>query len=151
MNNDLITKENTPDFLNDYFVNNAQITCGILNLDDHAYTVLYSDVNNKFAFIPPTTEEMYGYMEGMDLTSSSCIPGVNIKMCKASLEAVPDRFRHLFASSLYLRKFPNAWTCAHVTLLQKCGDKSNPGNLRPISQISIFAKILKKKLFIGNY
>ena len=80
----------------------------------------------------------------MDMNSSSCISGVNSEMCKASFDSIPAKFRHLFASSLFLGQFPSQWTCAYVTLIPKSGNKSNPENWRPISQTNIFAKILYK-------
>ena len=36
------------------------------------------------------------------------------------------------------------WTSAYFTLIPKSGDKSNPGNWRPILQTNIFAKIWEK-------
>ena len=89
---------------------------------------------------------MYIYMTGMDMNTSTCIPrpGINMKMCKAAMDAVPNRFRHLFANSLFLGKFPTQWTNAYVTLLPKTGNKNMPGNWRPISQTIIFAKIIEK-------
>ena len=125
-------------------IETAQRTSGILNLNDYDYNVLYNDVHNVFDFTPTTIEEMYGYMEAMDLSSSSCIQGVNMKICKASLDSIPSKFRHLFATSLVSGKFPNEWTCAYVTLIPKSGDKTSPGNWRPMSQTNIFANILEK-------
>ena len=75
----------------------------------------------------------------MDISSSSCIPGINV--CKISFDSIPDKFRHLLATSLYTSKFPVMWTCAYVTLLPKTSD---PGNWRPISQTNIFANILEE-------
>ena len=68
----------------------------------------------------------------MDVKSSSCITGVNAKICKATVDSIPNQFRHLFASSLFMSKFPLEWPCAYVTLLPKTGDKSNLGNWRTI-------------------
>ena len=52
------------------------------------------NVNNVFDFIPPTMEEMYGYMAGMDMSSSSCIDEINMKICKNVLDAIPSNLRH---------------------------------------------------------
>ena len=87
---------------------------------------------------------MYIYMQNLDLSTSSCIPGINIRMCKSALDAIPSKFRHLFATSLFSAKFPTAWTCAYVILIPKSGEKRNVGNWRPISQTNIFAKFWKK-------
>ena len=67
-----------------------------------------------------------------------------MKICKTALDAVPNKLRHLFVTSLFSGEFPTQWTCAYDTLLPKPGIKTNSGNWRPISQTNIFAKILEK-------
>ena len=108
------------------------------------YVNCYHDVGTKFDFEPPTLEDVYGFMLEIDVNSSSCVKDVNSKMCKLLMDKIPDKFHHLFANSLFMGKFPTAWTCAQVTLIPKDGNKDNPGNWRPISQTVIFAKILEK-------
>ena len=83
-----------------------------------------------FDFIPPELDEMYIYMESMDVNSASCITGINAKICKSASDSIPSKFRHLFATSLNFSKFPAVWARAHVTLLPKSGDKKDPGNWR---------------------
>ena len=51
----------TPDFLNEYFVNVAERTSGILNVNDYDYPMLYEGVHNIFDFTPPVIEDMYAY------------------------------------------------------------------------------------------
>ena len=108
------------------------------------YVNCYHDVNTQCDFEPPALEDLYGYMTDIDVSSSSCIKGVNSKVCKIMLDTIPEKFRHLFANSLFHGKFPNAWTCAIVTLIPKDGDKNRAVNWRPISQTIFFAKILEK-------
>ena len=132
LTNLVIHKDDTPDFLNEYFVNISTRICGNFVPDLSDYNNLYPDIETVFEFIPPVAEEIYGYMESMDVNSSSCIDGINMKMCKGAMDAVPSKFRHLL------------WSCSYVTLIPKTGDKSQPCNWRPISQTNIFAKVLEK-------
>ena len=104
---------------------------------------LYDDVKSTFDFLPPTLPEIYCYMIEIDTSMSSCIPGINAKICKTLLDKIPSKFVHLFANSLFSAKFPTAWTNLYVTLLPKDGDKNEPGNWRPISQTILYAKILE--------
>ena len=79
----------------------------------------------------------------MDMNTSSCIDGINMKICKILVENFPDKWSKLFSNSLFRGIFPREWSCSRVTLLPKTGDLTNPGNLRPISQTCIFAKLLE--------
>ena len=136
-----VPPDKVPDFLNNYFVNIAEKTRLV---DDSDYETCYNDVNSNLDFIPPTLEDIYCYMMEIDVNTSSCIEGINTKICKILLDKIPSKFVHLFATSLYYSKFPMAWTCSYVTLIPKDGDKTLPGNWRPISQTIVFAKILEK-------
>ena len=80
----------------------------------------------------------------IDSDMSSCIDGLNMKMCKRLITAIPEKFCLIYANSMYYGIFPSDWAIATVTLLPKTGDKTNPGNWRPISNTNIFAKILEK-------
>ena len=139
-----VLKKDTPEFLNKYFVNIAERISGPRDPNQVPYVRVYEHINDVFDFLPPSLEDMYIYKEGIDLNSSSCIPGVNNMMCKTLLDCIPSKFRHMFATSLFLGKFPSVWSKAYVTLIPKDGDKNYAGNWRPISQTIIFAKILEK-------
>ena len=124
-NSDPIPKDNIPDFFSENFVNIAQKTYGDRDFR-YEHTKLYDDINAMFDFIAPALDEMYGCMEPMDVNSSSCITVVNAKVCKAAFGSLPDKFRHLFATSLNFSKFISVWICAY--LIPKNGDKTNPSN-----------------------
>ena len=139
-----IVKDETPDFLNHFFANIAERTRPRPNNHIERITDCYEDVHTEFNFVPPRVEDMYGYMMDIDINSSSCIQGMNSRLCKVMLDKIPDKFCYMFANSLYYSSFPSDWTKAMVTLIPKYGDKNDPGNWRPISQTVIFAKILEK-------
>ena len=140
-NGDQISKEETPDFLNEYFVIIARRTVGgesqIANRD-----ISYNNVHTIFYFTPPDLFDMYGSRSLMDISSYSCIPGINANVCKISFDSISDKFRHLFATSLYTSKFPVMWTCAYVTLLPKTSNTTNPGDrpLRPTYLLRFWKK-----------
>ena len=108
------------------------------------YVECYENVMSIFNFVPPVLEEIYGYMNDIDMNTSSCIPGINSRVCKIMLDKIPSKFCHIFANSLFGAKFPESWMSPMVTLLPKDGDKTLPGNWRLISQTILFAKILEK-------
>ena len=58
--------------------------------------------------------------------------------------SVPVVICNIMRKSLVLGKVPSEWTKGVINILPKGGDLTNPGNWRPITQISIFGKILEK-------
>ena len=51
---------------------------------------------------------------------------------------------HLCCTTMITGIIPTEWVMGHITLIPKDGDLTKPGNWRPISQTSIFAKLLEK-------
>ena len=55
-----------------------------------------------------------------------------------------ETFVSIFASSIETQIFPSTWSKGTVIVIPKSGDLSSPSNWRPITQTSIFAKIMEK-------
>ena len=89
-------------------------------------------------------DELMYITRDIDSDMSSCIKGLNMKMCKRLITAIPEKFLFMFANSMNYGIFPSDWAVSTVTLLPKTGNKTNPGNWRPISNTNIFAKVLEK-------
>lgn len=96
-------------------------------------------------FMTPTDEDEVGKLiadmkpdsaPGMD----QCTP----KLIKQMREVLLGPITHIFNLSLSSGTFPESWKTAIVTPILKSGDKSNPSNYRPISLLTIFAKLLEK-------
>ena len=94
-----IVKDETPDFLNHFFANIAERTRPRPNNHIERITDCYEDVYTEFNFVPPRVEDMYGYMMDIDVNSSSCIQGMNSRLCKVMLDKIPDK------QLLYVCKF----------------------------------------------
>ena len=139
-----IDKDTTPDFLNNFFANIAEATRGPdSDIDDITRTNVSQNMLPGFDFTPVTVDCFYRYVIDIDLDMSSCIEGINMKICKISMENIMEKWVILYNNSLSRGIFPSDWSCSIVSLLPKTGELSNPGNWRPISQTCIFAKILE--------
>ena len=130
-----------PQFLNEFFAGIAERTCDFTKI---IYPVLENDVEVRFDFRPPELDNLMYLIREIDVNTSSCVQGINMKMCKSIISIIPDKFLLLFANSMYYGVFPQEWAISSVSLLPKSGEKTNPGNWRPVSNTSVFAKILEK-------
>ena len=65
-------------------------------------------------------------------------------MLKERADILSEPIHQLFTKSLKSGKLPRLWKEANVTCIFKMGDKSNPGNYRPISLTSVLCKTLEK-------
>ena len=141
----LIEKKDIPDFLNKYFVEIATRTRGDdCNIDTIIPNDIYPNVLDGLDLEPVTDEAVSDCVNEIDVNMSSCVEGINMKLCKILIENFPGKFAKLFSNSLFLGIFPKDWARSVVTLLPKTGDMTNPGNWRPISQTCLFAKLLER-------
>lgn len=56
---------------------------------------------------------------------------------------IADPITYIFNLSIALNVVPVAWKKAYVTLLLKAGDPSDMNNYRPISNLTVLAKIME--------
>ena len=130
-----------PNFLNEYFANISDRVCDPML----SKPFVPSDIPpSSLFFVPPEQFEIMLHAEEIDVNSASGIDGINSSICKSIILHKPDKFRLLFANSLFTGYFPFSWTLSRVKLIPKSGDLTNPGNWRPISMTNIFSKILEK-------
>ena len=68
------------------------------------------------------------------------IPAKILKECAASIAPILSK---IYQKSLNSGHLPQAWLDANVTPIYKKGDRTNPGNYRPVSLTSIPCKLLE--------
>ena len=142
----LVDIGNEPDFLNKYFTNIVD------NLDISLSNDMCCDVYNidrRFCFSDdlPTIPEIINLINEIDVYKSSCVKDINTRFCKESMLAIPQVICSLLTKSLTSGVIPKAWVEGMITLIPKDCDLTQPGNWRPITQTSIFAKLLEKLVY----
>ena len=69
---------------------------------------------------------------------------VTIKLAKDAAKFIAYPIMCIFNSSIKNEIFPDVWKTASVTPIHKSGSKSDLNNYRPISVISVFARMLER-------
>jgi hypothetical protein len=72
------------------------------------------------------------------------IPESLVKQC---IQLIKGPLTHIYNVSLRPWVFPDEWTLAKVKPLYKKGDRYDIQNYRPLSIISVFAKLLERLMF----
>ena len=92
-------------------------------------------INTKY-FLNATGRLKHGKPSGPDK--------VTIKPAKDAAKCIAYPIMCIFNSSITNGIFPDVWKTANVTPIHKSGSKSDLNNYRPISVISVFARILAR-------
>ena len=147
------------EFLNNYFCNISQ-RLGFNSNDqvtysNNDYLNIYDNIDNIFDLSadPILVDELLSCSDDIDLSKNCCVPGLTSQICKDLITGIPDCFVSLFNLSINSQVFPEPWAKGTVILIPKSGDLTSPSNWRPITQTSIFAKIMEKLFYrrVFNY
>lgn len=89
-------------------------------------------------------EKVKKILQGLN-PSKSCGPDeCHPRFLKETATELSEPICNLFNQSLLNGELPNEWKEANVTCIFKKGDKSSPGNYRPVSLTSVLCKSLEK-------
>ena len=102
------------------------------------------DLKKELKDIHITEEIVLKKLKNLDPTKSPGPDGVHARLLKELSEELAEPLSLIFTKQLEEGSLPKAWKEANVTpIYKKKGDKSNPGNYRPISLTSIVCKVME--------
>ena len=148
-----VSQNDIPDFLNQYFVNiSERLGIDTTNLCFPNINTLYH-VDQVLALEHdlPTSQEVQYYAKDIDIHKSSSVLNISTKYCIDAILGIPEILCCIFRTSILTGIFPSAWSMGSVILLPKTGDLTDPGNWRPITQTSVFAKLFEKIIYNRLY
>ena len=99
------------------------------------------------AYLLCSEDEVYELLCTVDTTKSSGNDDISTRMLKETAFSITPAVTQLFNISLQLGEIPDEWKIARVSPIPKSSDKSDksdPGNYRPISLLSVLSKLLEK-------
>lgn len=89
------------------------------------------------------SEQVKEKLEGLNPNKSAGPDKFHPRVLKELAHELAEPLCLIFRKSFAEGKLPADWKCAQVTPLFKKGDKSTPGNYRPVSLTSVVSKVLE--------
>lgn len=126
-----------------------QIPSNILNnLADSAKLCETSKTCKILNQLPPTNvNEIDAIINNLNSNTSAGIDGINAKSIKSLKHIITIELTNCINRCLEQGIFPTSLKIARVTPVFKAGNKSDPGNYRPISVLPIISKIFERVLY----
>ena len=106
---------------------------------------------NKFSFRPTTSSIVFTHLNRLSKTKSTGLDNISAKLIRECADIISGPLCDLFNKSLKSGIFPDDWKCARVIPLFKQGDSSDLNNYRPISVISVVAKVFERIVYDQLY
>ena len=85
-------------------------------------------------------------LKKLKISKSPGPDGIHPRIIKEAMEELIEPLVILFKCSLEQGELPEDWRMAYITAIYKKGDKSDPGNYRPVSLTSIVCKLFESLL-----
>ena len=131
----------SPNTLNDFF---TSVFKQAPSLNKNHLPTINTVFKNSFFLSPITTDELI--CTAMSLSNSISIgdDGIRPDIIKDNIALMAEQLKYIFNLSFSQGVFPEALKRAIIIPIHKGGDYSDPNNYRPISILSIFAKLIEK-------
>ena len=147
--------ENTSDVVdmfNDYFVklsenlvtDSPQFTNTLDVLSNYIKSKLPS--NEIFKIEDIDENNVFVMLHKLDTSKAAGIDSIGPKLLKLSAPIIYKPIASLINKSIANGKFPDDLKLAKITPIYKKGDKTNPGNYRPISILPTISKLFEKHI-----
>lgn len=94
-----------------------------------------------------SVQEVSKIIDNLDPNTSTGIDGISTKTLKCIKNLIICKLTDCMNQLLNEGQFPKSLKVAKVTPIHKTGDKSNPGNYRPVSVLPTLSKILEKIIY----
>ena len=134
----------TGDCFNDYFATIGSKLAENITENGTDPLRFVSPIKNDFCFKNINASELSDTLAQIKTKKSPGIDGISVKLLKAAGDIILDSLGSIFNLSLQTGIFPDDWKLAKLSPIFKDGVKTECGNYRPISVISIIAKLFEK-------
>ena len=132
------------DTFNTYFTEIGQDLADQIPQTNNSIDEFIEPVSHTFKFKNISIQEVRNVLEKLN-TSKSCGPGkIPASVLKDSSEITASYLTHIYNCSLSSANFPEEWKKPGVSPIFKSGNKEECENYRPISVLSVVAKIFEK-------
>lgn len=147
--------EDICDGLNDYFCSVGQKLLDLLETKGtEDYTKYCPLPQSKSMFCDPVDpHEIFNIVMNFNNNKSPGFDNIRPKILKEICPEIAVPLTHIFNLSFTTGVVPDSLKLAKVIPVYKKGEKSEPGNYRPISLLSVFDKIMEKLMYkrLSNY
>ena len=107
----------------------------------HRLREKFSNKKHTFTFRKINQKEVENILRKMKRSRSCGVDGISSEMIKPVIKIIAPALTVLINRSLTDGIFPNIYKCAKVIpIFKNKGKRSDPGNYRPISNLSVFGK-----------
>ena len=100
---------------------------------------------------PTSTNKVLSLLNRLNKSKAAGLDKISARLIRECADLICIPIRDIFNQSISQGIFPDDWKCAKVTPLFKQGDRDDLNNYRPISVISVMAKVFERIVYDQLY
>ena len=148
----LTSPEDIAEGFNEYFSNIGPDVASKIDYSNSNFETYVKIAQSEFAaFQPVTVSHVSHLLHGLSNNKATGIDKISSKIIKLAAPVISDSLTLIFNQAITLSSFPDEWKVARVMPLYKNGQRSIPGNYRPISVLPAISKIMERILYDQLY
>ena len=117
------------------------------NFAEKFYRNKYNIVNKNFKLSVLSEDDVLEIVNSIGTNKATGLDNLPCKFLKDSINIIIEPLAHLVNLSIHNGVVPDDLKSARVVPLYKKNDKTNAGNYRPVSVLSIVSKVLEKAVY----
>ncbi len=134
---------NIADCFNQYFSSiGCKLSNNVQNINVDPMTFV-TPTESSFHFSCISVQEIFDALNQLNLRKSPGLDGISVRLLKDTSDVIAQPLANIFNLSPQTAIFPDEWKIAKVSPVFKEGNKTDCGNYRPISVISVVAKLFE--------
>ena len=147
-NNEPIDPIQIPNAFNKYFIELGDELCNDIPPSvtiPEDYFLDFECPTNTLSYFKEISEtEILKLLHGLSASKASGMDQISARILKIASHVIVPSLTSIFNQSIRTGIFPTDWKSARVTPIHKSGERCKMSNYRPISVISIVARIMEK-------
>ena len=141
--NCIVDDEDKAQAFNRFFINHSTIDDENMELPNERNITNWNILDS----IEISEEDVHDQLINLDITKALGPDSISPKLLKKAAKPLSKILQYIFNLSLKTSIFPAIWKKANVVPLYKKGDKSDINNYRPVSLLSVVAKVFERIIY----
>ena len=119
--------------------------------DSDNYLRYLTNTDRQFQLCPTTRDKVLSLLNKLNKSKATGLDTISARLVRECADLICIPICNIFNLSINQGIFPDDCKCARVTPLFKLGDRNGVNNYRPISVISVEAKVFERIVYDQLY
>ena len=129
-------------FNNHFATIGPELASNIVSSNSDGYQKYVTGTDKRFQLHPTSTNKVLSLLNLLNKSKAAGLGSIFARLIRECADLIRIPIRRILNQSINQGIFPDDWKCAKVTLLFKQGGRDDLNNYRPISMISVMARIV---------